>query len=84
MYESSHSFGSFELLYSGVPRVCTVTCIEAGSLWVINRRVFDAKLKSLPAAANLLEQKALLASCNKVSFVLEGSRDNLTLTLAWP
>jgi CRP-like cAMP-binding protein len=58
-YSRSAAFGSHELLY-GAPRSSTITCVEAGTLWTINRRVFDAKLKAPPASSDPLEQKALL------------------------
>ena len=38
IYREAASFGSFELLYTGQQRSCTVTCVEPGTLWVISRR----------------------------------------------
>ena len=57
IYREAASFGSFELLYTGQQRSCTVTCVEPGTLWVISRRVFDAKLKAPPRLPIPLSRK---------------------------
>ena len=80
IYREAASFGSFELLYTGQQRSCTVTCVEPGTLWVISRRVFDAKLKAPPAAANPLEQKALLGKVRDVPLFSEAGLTAAHLT----
>lgn len=69
-YGRAATFGSSELLYS-VPRQTTVTCIESGSLWVVNRRVFDTKLKIPPPPSDPLVQKALLEKVAAIPLIAE-------------
>lgn len=52
LHESA-SFGMHEMLY-GLLRECTVRCTEAGAVWLINKRVFDSKLKVCPTPSKAL------------------------------
>ena len=56
-YEASDTFGSHELLQADQTRATTMTVLEAGSVWVIPKKVFDAKLKVAPAPAPSLVEK---------------------------
>ena len=53
-YTTAALFGTHEMLHM-VRRSCSVECTSAGVVWVINKRIFDSKLKVCPTA-----QKALL------------------------
>ena len=63
------TFGSHELLSTGGPRLESVACAaEAGSLWVLPRKVFDAKLKAAPAPGpKLLERMRQIPLFSSVS-----------------
>jgi len=70
-YTAGEHFGSLELLYGmdgmRTPRTCTMTCVEAGDLWVVDRRLFDAKLKKPPASPlDTRELETLLAKVSDV------------------
>lgn len=45
------TFGSHELILGLKKRAVTITCIEAGSVWTLPPKVFDAKIKVAPAPA---------------------------------
>ena len=55
LHESA-SFGMHEMLH-GVLRECSVRCTEAGAVWVINKRVFDSKLKVCPTPPKALLER---------------------------
>ena len=61
-YEALDTFGSHELLQAVQTRATTMTVLEAGSVWVIPKKVFDAKLKVAPAPAPSLVEK--VRSCS--------------------
>ena len=54
-YGPGDSFGSCELL-AGEPRSCNVSCIEAGQVWLVDKRVFMEKMRvTAPPKKELLE-----------------------------
>ena len=55
-YGQGDTFGSYELLFPG-PRSATLTCIEAGSIWTIEKRIFTAKIRdsSVPPSPALMD-----------------------------
>lgn len=73
------SFGELALLYQA-PRAATVTCAEAGTLWVIDRQQFKSILREA-SEARIKNFVDILGSIKLFSVLLGGEKTALAHAL---
>ena len=81
----SDTFGSHELLLGLKQRTVQVACVEAGAVWVLPLKIFDAQLRVPPAPAPSLIARVsavpLFASLSKeaIKQLCRAVQDNVTV-----